>query len=331
MIPKSSAYFKVRDKEEARKVIDGLTRDKRYQEAYLVAEEFEDFERIIQLTEELNDKQRLYEYMKSFKDLPAFYFQWCFNKGQLEKLLDQPPTFWDQLKDFLMSYPNLAWVHDITMKNFYDARNTTSLLAKDQKNIDLKKLFLSISLLSGLASEKIKEPTDKEVVEDYQSLSLIYYQEKLPEGVIDTVSAAKPLTPEQLIEAVIGDHRNAEDISIDDFLYALSVFRDSTQIRTGSASEAHILYEKIWKKCIEADIKSWRNLADKKLSDVDLEPYLLETKFYKVGTTSRASEYLPMFIEKLLNTQQRNDQKILLRKTYDLIMRTKNNNLLYEN
>ncbi|EDV29152.1 uncharacterized protein TRIADDRAFT_52740 [Trichoplax adhaerens] len=198
--------------------------------AATLAEKFYDFESLVRLCEEDNNKDQLQEYMIQFaqQGFPQFVFQWYLSRGEYRKLLELHDSQDVNLKNFLRSRPNLSWIHDVKIGAFTDASHTLKELAENEKDLlSRKETFLSLSKLSLLASSEENNAMELagRLKATNTELDVVNYQMVLPETVVQELfgspDSMPPLTVPDIIEGFVGDKN--EDASEYDFKNALDL------------------------------------------------------------------------------------------------------------
>ncbi|RDD40881.1 Nuclear pore complex protein Nup133 [Trichoplax sp. H2] len=260
--------------------------------AATLAEKFYDFESLVRLCEEDNNKDQLQEYMIQFaqQGFPQFVFQWYLSRGEYRKLLELHDSQDVNLKNFLRSRPNLSWIHDVKIGAFTDASHTLKELAENEKDLlSRKETFLSLSKLSLLASSEENNAMELAgrlkgarrflsvglhiFIATNTELDVVNYQMVLPETVVQELfgspDSMPPLTVPDIIEGFVGDKN--EDASEYDFKNALDLL-DLRGLDTDGHQKLRLY---IWSKAILRD--KWTEMESS-------DPLLVaqETIFFKI-------------------------------------------------
>ncbi|XP_046848153.1 LOW QUALITY PROTEIN: nuclear pore complex protein Nup133-like [Xenia sp. Carnegie-2017] len=270
---------------DRRSVIYPLVSRGYLEEALSLAEKYRDFHLLIEICEELDDQEKLQNYMNKFRNenFSDVAFKWYMDRGKRSKLMSQPWTQHENLSKFLSSHDHLKWLHDIDRNSFYNAFETLKELSESEKHyIGRKKTLLSLAKLALLASDKDETDHVEKIIQEISNKqTLVMYQESLPIDILQNASLdpvqMAPLTPEELIELLISDVNKQRNEN--DFMKALTY--EATE-----HERYNMLKLKIWTQALLVD--DWNNLKsdDPVLSAKD-------TVFFKtVENLSRAGHDL---------------------------------------
>ncbi|ORX86289.1 hypothetical protein BCR32DRAFT_290138 [Anaeromyces robustus] len=158
--------------------IKPLAQINRIQTAIELAEEYHDFETLVELSIDDEEKQHYYidQYCNEYADI-------LFDKLQLRnnycKLLEQDDKYNVILKNYFdkKNIPLISWIHDIKLKN-YDSAYRKLIKSKGIMKQTQRKQQLSIAKLSLIAAKKRKMMKLKKMNEDDIKLAdteLAYY------------------------------------------------------------------------------------------------------------------------------------------------------------
>ncbi|RWS30753.1 nuclear pore complex protein Nup133-like protein [Leptotrombidium deliense] len=148
---KYRAFESVYDNERKR-LIEPLIMTKQYERAVSLAEKYEEFDALIRVCEEIDNKDRLQRYMSEFshKGFSDHLFKWYMKQGQFGKMLSTSSA---DLGDFLKDYKSLQWIHEIGTNRFGDASVSLKSLAHSVNNdIPKKRTLLSLGKLCAIAN-----------------------------------------------------------------------------------------------------------------------------------------------------------------------------------
>jgi len=156
------------------KCLKPLLKVKQFDRATALAEKYEDFDVLIRICEELDNKERLERYMSQYsnKAFAQFLFNWYIKEGKQGKMMINTSQSQTQvLSEFLKNHDQLNWLHQIHLGEHKIASNTLKELAfKEKQSIARKKTLFSISKLAALAAGE----TDLSDIDEQLELILAY-------------------------------------------------------------------------------------------------------------------------------------------------------------
>ena len=120
---------------------------KQYERAASLAEKYEDFDTLIRICEELDNRAKLNRYIEQFKSkgFSEYLFTWYMKEGKQSKMLMNKSA---ELSNFLKDYENINWLHHIHLDKFDEAAvSLKSLASKEKDNNMKKKTLLSLNKL----------------------------------------------------------------------------------------------------------------------------------------------------------------------------------------
>jgi len=135
--------------------------------AHELAVRHKDYKTLVQLCEDFNEEEQLEKYSNDFKDDPNFAkekFQWWFENGKRDKLLQQGDNEMDVLQLFfnegakVSERANIQWLHAIQIDDFGSAAKVLNSMAKAELNrtpgnVARLKTLRSLEKLSLTASD----------------------------------------------------------------------------------------------------------------------------------------------------------------------------------
>ncbi|KYQ96826.1 nucleoporin [Tieghemostelium lacteum] len=155
---------------------------KRYQQALLLANQFEDYTSIINIYDKDSSNkpdqiENLYQSLSQL--LPnqsqlEIYYNKMLEKNLNTELLQMPDQFNDSISQFLVKHKHLQWIHTLRVKNFKKSSDILSQNSKDDNHLKSKKLQLSLSKLAAISSDK--SYADKVLPEIDSQMNLVNHQ-----------------------------------------------------------------------------------------------------------------------------------------------------------
>jgi len=212
-----------------RNMLIGLLVDRKvYDEAASLAEKYSEWDMLVRICEETNNKERLEKYMEKYSNtnFSSHVFSWFVKEGKQSRLLSlHNAGQTSELASFLTSHSNISWLHDIHTENFPKASLTLSEIAlKEADILSRKKTQLSLAKLTALACEDdVLKATQLAKIE--QEMCLVAAQEQLPTQVLGQFGFDREnmrvLSPREMIELYVGE----ENVDADyiDFKKALDL------------------------------------------------------------------------------------------------------------
>lgn len=134
--------------------------------AHELAARHKDYKTLVKLCENFNEEEQLEKYTQDFKDDPNFAkekFQWWFENGKRDKLLQQDAKDMEVLQQFfnegakISERANIQWLHAIQKGDFGSAKEVLNGMATDELNrtpgtVARLKTLRSLEKLSIIAS-----------------------------------------------------------------------------------------------------------------------------------------------------------------------------------
>ncbi len=202
-------------------LIGQLVDKKVYEEAAGLAEKYQDWDSLVRICEETNNKEKLEQYMERFNntEFSSHVYSWYVKEGKQNRLLSLSKSrHTTDLTNFLTTHNDISWLHDIHTGNLTQAADTlTSMAMREGEVLARKKTQLSLAKLAALASGPGSQ-TEEKVASVEQEMCLVAAQEQLPTSVLSQFGfdrdSMRVLSPREMIELYVGDE-NVEADHID--------------------------------------------------------------------------------------------------------------------
>jgi len=202
-----------------RSMLVGLLVDRKvYEEAASLAEKYQEWDMLVRICEETNNKDRLEQYMEQYSStsFSSHVFSWYVKEGKQNRLLSLSKAGrTPELASFLTTHSNISWLHDINTENFTTASQTLSAIAlKEGDILARKKTQLSLAKLSALACDDEDIKAQQLGMVD-QEMCLVAAQEQLPTQVLGQFGfdreSMRVLSPREMIELYVGEENIEAD------------------------------------------------------------------------------------------------------------------------
>jgi len=202
-----------------RSMLVGLLVDRKvYEEAASLAEKYKDWDMLVRICEETNNKDKLEQYMDQYSNtsFSSHVFSWYVKEGKQNRLLSLPKAGrTPELASFLTTHSNISWLHDIHTENYTTASLTLSTMAlKEGDILARKKTQLSLAKLTALACEDSETRAQQLAMVD-QEMCLVAAQEQLPTQVLGQFGFDREnmrvLSPREMIELYVGEENVEAD------------------------------------------------------------------------------------------------------------------------
>ena len=202
-------------------LIGQLVDKKVYEEAAGLAEKYQDWDSLVRICEETNNKEKLEQYMERFNntEFSSHVYSWYVKEGKQNRLLSLSKSrHTSELTNFLTTHNDISWLHDIQTGNYPQAADTlTSIALGEREILARKKTQLSLAKLAALASRPGPQ-TEEKIASVEQEMCLVAAQEQLPTSVLSQFGfdreSMRVLSPREMIELYVGDE-NVEADHID--------------------------------------------------------------------------------------------------------------------
>ncbi|KAI8915818.1 Non-repetitive/WGA-negative nucleoporin C-terminal-domain-containing protein [Gorgonomyces haynaldii] len=142
------------------------------EDAFFVAEKYQDFETLVKLTLQVEDRDKridlyIHNYGKAFSK--ALYTHYMGRK-EFQKLLVQGDRNDDLVDDFLKSSSlhHLSWIHDIKRHQFESASHALLQVATNEEKLQRQKLGFSLAKLAHIAAYPSSSEHDLERYQEEQ-------------------------------------------------------------------------------------------------------------------------------------------------------------------
>uniref|UniRef100_A0A915J2J2 Nucleoporin Nup133/Nup155-like C-terminal domain-containing protein n=1 Tax=Romanomermis culicivorax TaxID=13658 RepID=A0A915J2J2_ROMCU len=262
-----------------RKLIDPLLITSQYDHAANLAENFQDFDILIELCKLNNDDLLLERYRTKFADqnFDKAYDHWLLKQKKYDQLLDRRP---EDLTAFLdaTNRSDLLWISHLVNNDFLKASQCLYEISSDEKeSISKKKTLLSIAKLAALS---VDENLESHIDTLNKELDLITFQEQAPSSALQSYfhgeEMLKPMTALEIVDMYTLDPE-ATEVS---FLKAVELLANCYAQREISEEEFIDRKIKLWARSVLRD--DWTTIIN---SDEPL-------KFSKSTLFSRTMDFL---------------------------------------
>jgi len=202
-----------------RNMLVGLLVDRKvYEEAASLAEKYQEWDMLVRICEETNNKDRLEQYMDQYSStsFSSHVFSWYVKEGKQNRLLSlSKASRTPELASFLTTHSNISWLHDINTENYTTASQTLSSMALQEADIlARKKTQLSLAKLTALACDD-DETRGRQLAMVEQEMCLVAAQEQLPTQVLGQFGfdrdSMRVLSPREMIELYVGEENIEAD------------------------------------------------------------------------------------------------------------------------
>eukprot|EP01127_Copromyxa_protea_P003933 TRINITY_DN1368_c2_g1_i1.p1 TRINITY_DN1368_c2_g1~~TRINITY_DN1368_c2_g1_i1.p1 ORF type:complete len:1375 (+),score=289.55 TRINITY_DN1368_c2_g1_i1:210-4127(+) len=262
-----------------------------------IAEQYGEYNALIQLCNELGSPHLLIEYLQKFPDTdyPARLFAWYRQEKRFGELFDQlPEESLPVLEQNLKSSPELLWLHALKVHNYELCYETLEKLVKLQnKTLDDSRIHLSAGKLANCATGHRYKKTLANLMR-LHNLQNKYLGENQTR-----------LSPQSLIQNLLqhgtDSHGNIIPLTVEQFTKALDVFARTVQLLQKKAPETLL---SIWEKCAkEIPFSSLKLLyyGEETSNEKNLIDQITQTVFFKVAMTAEAEDQLTPEVKKQLS------------------------------
>ncbi|XP_055389232.1 nuclear pore complex protein Nup133 [Condylostylus longicornis] len=211
---------------QRRDLIFPLVEEQHYELAAKLAEKYLDFQTLIVICDQTENQQRLNEYIERYQeyDFSQFAINWHLRQNKQGDLFERFKENQAALSQFLGDHPSLAWIQLVFNGDLERAAEILLRLAKDEvEYVSRKKTILSLAKLAYLATDSTD--ISIQMTEINNELTLIEYQEQLPEELLQTfgydIENQKVLKAEEMIHLLISEEN--ESAMETDYLKALEL------------------------------------------------------------------------------------------------------------
>ncbi|XP_034112581.1 nuclear pore complex protein Nup133 [Drosophila albomicans] len=194
-------------------LISVLIKDQQYECAAKLAEKYLDFQSLVLICDETQDKDRLDEYTRKYEDFDfsQFAINWHLRQNRHGEVFERFKGNQPALSQFMRDHPSLGWIQLVFNGDFERASKVLVDLAQSETEfVARKKSMLSLSKLAAFAeSSDLTAQVDKINTE----LSIIEYQSHLGHDVLQNFgfdsTDQKVLKPDEIINLYIAEENDA--------------------------------------------------------------------------------------------------------------------------
>ncbi|KAM8703409.1 hypothetical protein ACLKA7_008085 [Drosophila subpalustris] len=194
-------------------LISVLIKDQQFESAAKLAEKYLDFQSLVLICDETQDKDRLDEYTRKYEeyDFSQFAINWHLRQNRHGEVFERFKGNQPALAQFMRDHPSLGWIQLIFNGDFEHASKVLFDLAQcETEFVARKKSMLSLSKLAAFAeSSDMASHVEKINTE----LSIIEYQSHLGHDVLQNFgfdsTDQKVLKAEEIINLYIAEENDA--------------------------------------------------------------------------------------------------------------------------
>ncbi|SPP87767.1 nuclear pore complex protein Nup133 [Drosophila guanche] len=298
-------------------LISVLIKDRKYEYAAKLAEKYLDFQSLVLICDETNDKERLDDYTRKYEefDFSQFAISWHLRQHRHGEVFERFKGNQLALAQFMRDHPSLGWIQLIFNGDYERAAKVLYELAQNEKEIvSRKKSMLSLAKLAAFAAPDSDLTAQVEKIN--ADLTLIEYQSQLSHDVLESFGLdpveQKVLKAEDIIDLYIAEENDSANEA--EFGKALELL--------SYVEQPYDLRHKIWCAAIRRD--NW----------IDYDPnnameYMQKLLFFKIIEISElmgqdSDNFLPPMEEFLESTEldelpQNKSFQYLLKLTYEYV------------
>ncbi|ALC47782.1 Nup133 [Drosophila busckii] len=254
---------------QRRELISLLIKDKQYESAAKLAEKYLDFQSLVLICDETEDKQRLDEYTRKFEehDFSQFAINWHLRQQRHGEVFERFKGNQTALAQFMRDHPSLGWIQLMFNGDFERAAKVLYELAQcETEFVARKKSMFSLSKLAALAADS---ELSAQIEKINFELRIIEYQSHLRHNVLQSfgfdATDQKVLKVEEIINLYIAEENDtATEL---DFRKALELL--------AYVEQSYDLRHKIWCAAIRRD--NWTDYNTNNATD-----YIQKLMFFKL-------------------------------------------------
>ncbi|XP_030369788.1 nuclear pore complex protein Nup133 [Scaptodrosophila lebanonensis] len=298
-------------------LISILIKDKQYEYAAKLAEKFLDFQSLVIICDETNDKERLEDYTRKFEDFDfsQFAINWHLRQKRPGEVFERFKGNQSALAQFMRDHPSLGWIQLMFNGDFERAGRVLFELGQNETEFAArKKSMLALAKLAVLAAA---DPNLTPQIDQINAdLLIIEYQEHLGHDVLQSfgfdATDQKVLKVEEIINLYITEEN--ETANEFDFRKALELLN--------FVDQPYDMRHKVWCAAIKRD--NWSDYDPNNAVD-----YMQQLLFFKVIKVSKSlgqdsDSFLPPiedFLDssELGNLPQQKSFQYLLKLTYEYV------------
>ncbi|XP_016961291.1 nuclear pore complex protein Nup133 [Drosophila biarmipes] len=302
---------------QRRELISVLIKDRQYEYAAKLAEKYLDFQSLVIICDETQDKDRLDDYTRKYEefDFSQFAINWHLRQNRHGEVFERFKGNQTALAQFMRDHPSLGWIQLIFNGDFERAAKVLYELAQcETEFVARKKSMLSLAKLAAFAAADSDLTAQVEKIN--ADLTLIEYQSQLSHDVLQSfgfdTTEQKVLKAEEIINLNIAEENDTA--SETEFRKALELL--------SYVEQPYDMRHKIWCAAIKRD--NWTDYDPN--NGVD---YMQKLLFFKIIEISQlmgqeSENFLPPmedFLEsvELGDLPQQKPFQYLLKLTYEYV------------
>ncbi|KAH8330617.1 hypothetical protein KR067_005786 [Drosophila pandora] len=198
---------------QRRELISVLIKDRQYEYAAKLAEKYLDFQSLVVICDETQDKERLDEYTSQYEefDFSQFAINWHLRQNRHGEVFERFKGNQTALAQFMRDHPSLGWIQLIFNGDFERAAKVLYELAQcETEFVSRKKSMLSLAKLAAFAAADSDLTAQVEKINS--DLSLVEYQAHLGHDILTTfgfdATEQKVLKAEEIINMFIAEEND---------------------------------------------------------------------------------------------------------------------------
>lgn len=188
-------------------ILSTLVRNQQYECAAKLAEKYLDFQSLVLICDETEDKDRLDEYTRKYEeyDFSQYAINWHLRQNRHAEVFERFKGNQTALAQFMRDHPSLGWIQLMFNGDFERAAKVLFDLAQcETEFVARKKSMLSLAKLAALA---VASDMSAHVEKINQELTVIEYQSHLGHDVLQNfgfdATDQRVLKPEEIINVCI--------------------------------------------------------------------------------------------------------------------------------
>ncbi|XP_016974510.1 nuclear pore complex protein Nup133 [Drosophila rhopaloa] len=302
---------------QRRELISVLIKDRQYEYAAKLAEKYLDFQSLVLICDETQDKDRLDDYTRKYEefDFSQFAINWHLRQNRHGEVFERFKGNQTALAQFMRDHPSLGWIQLVFNGDFERAAKVLYELAQcETEFVARKKSMLSLAKLAAFAAADSDLTAQVEKIN--ADLALVEYQSQLGHDVLQSLgfdsTEQKVLKAEEIINLNIAEENDTA---------TEAEFRKALELLT-YVDHPYEMRHKIWCAAIKRD--NW----------IDYDPnngvdYIQKLLFFKIIEISQlmgheSENFLPPmedFLEsvELGELPQQKPFQYLLKLTYEYV------------
>ncbi|KAI8045319.1 nuclear pore complex protein Nup133 [Drosophila gunungcola] len=302
---------------QRRELISLLIKDRQYEYAAKLAEKYLDFQSLVLICDETQDKDRLDDYTRKYEefDFSQFAINWHLRQNRHGEIFERFKGNQTALAQFMRDHPSLGWIQLIFNGDFERAAKVLYELGQcETEFVARKKSMLSLAKLAAFAAAESDLTAQVEKIN--ADLTLVEYQSQLGHDVLLSFgfdsTEQKVLKAEEIINLNIAEENDtATEVEFRKALEILSYVEQPYEMR-----------HKIWCAAIKRD--NWTDYDPNNAVD-----YMQKLLFFRIIEISQlmgheTENFLPPmedFLEsvELGELPQQKPFQYLLKLTYEYV------------